>query len=104
VAEGGSKKRHFYKPLPTRFRRGGFTYRQIVRDDDRAIYEQSWNSPPMRSVCYEIIRIRRRDGFQIGGRFVEAAEIYPRSEDWGRDGLTLLSRQAAFEKLREIRR
>ena len=30
TAEGGSKKGHFYKPLPKEFRRDGFNYRQIV--------------------------------------------------------------------------
>ena len=45
------------------------TYRQIAREGDAAIYEQTssgWCNP---SVCYEVIRIRRREGFQIGGRF-----------------------------------
>jgi hypothetical protein len=53
------------------------------------------------SVCYEVIRIRQRQGFQIGGRFVEAAELYPRSEAWGTDGFTLTDKDAAFVKLRE---
>ena len=44
---------------------------------------------------------RRRDGFQIGGRFVEAAELYPRSEAWGTDGFTLTDRDTAFAKRRE---
>jgi len=56
------------------------------------------------SVCYEVIRIRRREGFQIDGRFVEPAEVYPNSGAWGMDGWTVLTRDAAFEKLREIYR
>ena len=48
-----------------------------------------------------MIRIRRREGFQIDGRFVEPAEVYPNSEAWGTDGFTLTDRDAAFAKLRE---
>ena len=96
------KKRHSYNPLPTRFRRDGFDYRQIARERDAAIYEQTWSGCAEPSVCYEVIRIRRREGFQIDGRFVEPAEIYPSSGAWGVDGFTLTDKNAAFEKLREV--
>src|SRR5437016_14641781 len=105
TTEGVIKKVHSsagYKLLPTRFRRDGFNYRQIAREGDAAIYEQSWSNCPNPSVCYEVIRIRRRDGFQIDGRFVEPAEAYPSSGAWGVDGFTLTDRDAAFAKLREV--
>src|SRR5205814_410873 len=91
-----------YKPLRTQFRHGGFVYRQIYHKGDFAIYEQKWAGCPDPSICYEIIRVRRRDGFRIGGRFVEPAEIYPNSEAWGVDGWTVQDKEAAFRKLREI--
>jgi len=53
-------------------------------------------------VCYEVVRIRRHEGFQINGRFVEPAEIYPKAEAWGVDGFTLTEKDAAFAKLREV--
>jgi hypothetical protein len=102
TAEGGSKNGRFYKPLPKEFRRDEFTYQQIARERDAAIYEQSWNGCSNPSVCYEVIRVRRREGFQIGARFVEPAEVYPNSEAWGVNGFTLTDRDAAFEKLREL--
>jgi hypothetical protein len=102
TAEGGSKKGHFYKLLAKEFRRGGFQYRQIARERNAAIYEQHWTGCAESSVCYEVIRIRRREGFQIGGRFVEAAEHYPRSEAWGTDGFTLTDKDTAFVKLCEL--
>jgi hypothetical protein len=49
-----------------------------------------------------VIRIKRREGFEIGGRLVEAAEVYPNSEAWGVDGFTLTGKDAAFTKLREL--
>ena len=49
-----------------------------------------------------VSRICRREGFQIDGRFVEPAEIYPTSRAWGMDGFTLTDKDAAFAKLREL--
>ena len=101
TAQAGNKKRHSYKPLPKEFRRGRFDYRQIYREGDFAIYQQTWKGNE-HSAAFELIRIRRREGFQIGGRFVEAAEVYPASKLWGTDGFTLTDRDAAFAKLREM--
>ena len=101
-AEAGSKKGHFYKPLPKEFRRNDFNYRQIAREGNAAIYEQTWNGCDNPSVSYEVIRIRCRDGFRIGGRFVEPAEVYPNSKAWGVDGFTFTDEDAAFKKLRAL--
>src|SRR5205807_617832 len=99
-AEAWGKEGHSYKPLPTRFKRGGFLYRQIAREHGAAIYEQTWNGCSNPSISYEVVRIRRREGFQIGARLVEAAEVYPNSEAWGVDGWTLADRESAIRKLR----
>src|SRR5262245_12698069 len=103
-AKARSKKRPFYRPLPTQFSRDGFNYQQIARERDAAIYEQTWSGCSSPSICYEVIHIRRREGFHIDGRVVEAAEIYPSSDSWGVDGFTLTSKDAAFSKLREVAR
>jgi hypothetical protein len=102
AAEAGTEKGRFYRPLPKAFRHDGFDYRQIVREADAAIYQQIWNGCRNPSVSYEVIRIRRRKAFQIGGRFVEPAEIYPNSEAWGVDGFAFTDRNAAFATLRQI--
>ena len=102
TAEAWSKKRHSCKPLPIRFRRDGFDFRQIAREGNAAIYEQAWSGCGEPSVCYEVIRIRRREAFQIDGRLVEPAEVYPSSGAWGVDGFTLTDKDAAFARLREV--
>ena len=102
ATEAESKKQPFYKPLPTRFRRDGFNYQLIAREGDAAIYEQRWTGCCNPSVSYEVVRIRRREGFRIDGRFVEPAEVYPNSDAWGVDGFTLTDKDAAFAKLREV--
>jgi hypothetical protein len=84
------------------FRRDGFTYRQIAREPAAAIYEQTWNGCRDPSTAYEVIRIRRREGFQISGRFVEPGEVYPNSKAWGVDGFTLTDKDAAFAKFRKL--
>jgi hypothetical protein len=88
--------------LRTQFRRDGFNYRQIVRKGDGAIYEQTWDGCPDPSVSYEVVRIRCREGFRIGGRFVEPAEVYPVSKLWGVDGFTFTNRNNAWAKFSEI--
>jgi hypothetical protein len=103
VAEASTRKSRFYRPLPTRFRHNGFDYRQIAREGNAAIYEQRWTGCAEPSVCYEVIRIRRREGFQIDGKFVEPAEAYPKSECWGVDGFTFANKDAAFQRLKQMR-
>ncbi len=102
TVEAWGQKGPFYRSLPIRFQRAGFDYRQIVREAGAAVYEQSRADIASPSVHYEVIRIRHRDGFRIGGRFVEPAEVYPNSEAWGVDGFTLSKKHATFAKLREI--
>jgi hypothetical protein len=102
TAEAGTKKGQFYKPLPKEFRRIGFRYRQVARQGNAAIYEQTWSGSGNPSVCYDVIRIRRRDGFHIGGKSVPPAEVYPKSEAWGTHGFTFTDKDTAFAKLREL--
>ena len=102
TAEGGTKKSRFYKLLAKEFRRSGFKYRQLAREGNAAIYEQTRIGCPEPSVAYEVIRIRCRDGFLIGGRFVEPAEVYPASELWGRDGFTFTDRTKAWVNFFEM--
>jgi hypothetical protein len=101
TSEAGTKEGHF-RLLPKQFCRDGFHLRQIAREGNVAIFEQCWAGCAEPSVCYELIRIRYRDGFRINGRFVEPAEVYPTSEAWGTDGFTLTDKDAAFAKFRKV--
>ncbi len=92
------RKGHSYKPVPKQFRHDGFSYRQVAREGDLAIYEQRWRDSE--NLCFEVVRIRRHDGFTIAGNKVEPAEFYPKSASWGIDGFTLTDKDAAFSKLK----
>ena len=98
--ERGTKKGHCYRPLRAQFRKDGFDYRLITREGDFAIYEQRWQDSE--NVCYEVIRIQRHEGYEIAGQFIEPAEIFPSSQRWGVDGWTVQTKDAAFEKFRQI--
>ena len=99
TVEGGGKTDRFCRPLATQFRHDGFDYRQITREGDAAIFAQSRNG---RVRAFEVIRIRRHDGFEIAGRLVEPAEYYPRSGEWGAYGWTLPDLNSATAKQMEI--
>ena len=101
TAERGGQKGH-YRPIAKEFCHNGFTFRQIVREGDVAIYEQKWNGCANPSVAYEVVRIRRREAREIKGKIIEAAEVYPNSKAWGVDGFTVTDKEAALHKLREI--
>src|SRR6184192_3649608 len=91
----------FLQAFAKEFRRDRFAYRQIARERNAAIYEQRWTGCAEPTVSNEVIRIRRREGFEIHGRFVEPAEVYPNSEWWGADGWAWKKKSAAFRKSRE---
>ena len=88
--------------MATRFRYNGFEYRQVAREGGTAIYEQRWTGCAEPNPSYEVIRIRRRDGFQIGAKFIEPYEVYPNSDAWGVDGFTFTDRNKAWNKFSEI--
>jgi hypothetical protein len=86
------------EPVLTSFKSRGFSYRQIARQGDFAIYEQRWRNSE--NVAYEVVRIRvRTHPFKNDGHPYEA---YPRSEEWGLYGFTLTDRDRAFNKLKQL--
>ena len=50
-----------------------------------------------------MIRIRRRDGFQIGSRFVELAKFIQNRKPGAWTAPPLMDKDAAFAKIREIK-
>ncbi len=90
-----------YRPIALFFKHGGFSYRQIAREGDIAIYEQRWRQSE--NVAYEVVIIRRHEGYTLAGNYVEPAEFYPSSEQWGDYGWTVTDKDRAYAKLRELR-
>ena len=59
-------------------------------------YLDSGHSP------FSNLTVVRGKGFEIAGRFVAPAEVYPNSEAWGVDGFTFSDKDAALTKLRAL--
>jgi hypothetical protein len=97
-----SKQAAYYKPLDPHFQRGEFNYKQIVREKEVAIFEQTWRGCSQPSVSWEVVVIRRHNGKTIKGHLVAPSEFYPSSTEWGKYGFTFSDKDAAFAKLREL--
>jgi hypothetical protein len=69
TVEAKSKKGYFYKPLPGQFRRNGFQVRQIAREGDAAIYEQTWSD------VLNQVPLTKSFAFAAEGDFKSAADL-----------------------------
>src|SRR5262245_57813280 len=80
----------------------GFTYQQIERQGDVAIYSQTNHAGAVR---YEVIRIRiQREHTWPTGQTTPEKEAYPGSNSWGTLGFTCIGlpeAQALAQQLRE---
>lgn len=92
-----------HEPLKKEFTKWQFTFREIKREGDVAIYEQTKTSTG--EFCsYEVIKINKHDGYEIAGNKIEPAEMYPSNELWGTYGFTLPTIKKAEEKFQELKK
>ncbi|WP_269526349.1 hypothetical protein [Coraliomargarita parva] len=94
------------KPLPTYIEKGNFTFTQIKRKGDVAIYARCRRRPVKSGpLSYEVIKITRALQKHVLGKRVlreKGDEIYPWSEKWGSGALTCTSLEAAERRFRQI--
>jgi hypothetical protein len=95
-----------YNPLKTEFTHKGFKFNQLYREGDFAIFHrialQNSIHPHTQDMGFEVVVIKRHDGYVIGGVKLEPAETYPCSSQWGSYGWTyrdLYSAELRFSKL-----
>ncbi len=88
------------KILATEFSSKGFTYRQISRDGDVAVYEQRWGRNG--SAAYETVIVQRHNGREIAGAYIPPAEFMPSSSQWGVKGWTFTDKDGALQKALEL--
>ena len=87
--------------LATHFGQGEFTYDQIEREAEFAIYSQTHTASGI--IRYEGIRIRiRRSHTWPNGSTTDEHEAYPSPESWGRDGFTFYTLAAAQAHLHRL--
>lgn len=84
------------KHIPDTFTQHGWNLELVERQGDMAIYQRS--KPGGLPPHYEVVRLRQRDAYQLGGRDIPAGETYPSSRVWGKDGFTCPTLAKAREK------
>ena len=88
------------KTLPKLFTKKGFTYKQIKRVGDKAIYEQSKKG--QEHVSFETIKITRHNGYELGGQKIPPGESYPSTSQWGLMAWTFTTLSDAERKFKTI--
>ena len=85
------------KQLESNYKKYGYNFRQIEREGDIAIYEQS--DPETGKVyAFEIFIIQKNEASEIFGNSVEARESVPSTEKWGKEAFTTWTLKEALDK------
>lgn len=87
------------KKLQKEFKKYGENFSQVVRKNGFAIYSRSSNG---KVTNYEVIKINKHNGYSLGGNLIEAAEVYPGSSLWGKQGWTCVSLNKAEDRLDDL--
>lgn len=95
------------KTLSTEITSRGFTYRQIERRGNAAIYSQHLKGKSGKPLAYEVIIIKSHNGYTLGGAWIPPSEMYPGQESFGTLGWsysTLMSNalEIALDKLGQV--
>jgi len=77
------------KKLDNYIRKNGFDYELVERNDNVAIYKQVDNTLSQQMiVSYEVFIIKTRKEGRIGDNIIEAGEIFPSNESFGKSAWT----------------
>jgi len=95
------------KILSTEITKKGFTYRQICRQNNVAVYSQHLKGQSGEPMSYEVIVIKQHGEYTLGGVTIEAGESYPGDEQFGRLGWSYSSlmkdaRKKALDKFAQV--
>jgi hypothetical protein len=89
------------KILSKNIQNKGFIYKQIKREGDKAIYEQTKKGFKFKN--YEVVKISRHNGYEIGGQYIAPAETYPGASQWGVNGWTFSDLKDAEKKFKTLK-
>ncbi len=89
------------QPIATEFQDATFTYTQVERQGDIAIFAQQHKHGG--APCYEVVRIRvSPEHTWPNGKVSPERETYPNSKSWGTDGWTCFTLAEAQAKVAEL--
>ncbi len=96
-------------PLSAHFTQGKVEYTQLQRAGDVALYKRrfvgnKYDDRPQGDQCFEVIVIKRHNGYHLGDQFIEPAETYPCSSLWGTLGWTyqVPEKEKAEQKFKQL--
>ena len=89
-----------YKVIPTEFKKKGFNYKQVRREGMKAIYLQTRDDSQVSN--YEVVKLGRHNGYNMGGSHIEPAETYPGSSLWGIMGWTCTDLDSANKRYSQL--
>jgi hypothetical protein len=91
------------KTLEKKFTNKNFSYKQITREGNIAIYEQKLIDDQATTSRYEVIIIRSHNGYEINGNKIAASEMYPSANQWGQLGWTCLTLEDAQKRFKKVK-
>ena len=87
------------KTLETNFRKNGYEYELVKRNEIAAIFAQKSEG---RVIAYETIIIKFYAYTNTGNHIIEGGEYYPTTKMWGKDGFTYHFLHQAEERFQKI--
>ncbi len=88
-----------YIPLKKKFTKKVFTFTEIKRVKNFAIYKKQKSK---KIFTYEVIYITTHNGYEIAGNKIEPSEVYPSTNEWGWRGYTYLNLLDAESRMQKM--
>lgn len=89
------------RPLGLTYVKNGFTYEQVARDGNVAIFKQRLR-PGVGCLAYETILIQVKPEVVIMGKLTPEREVAPANEEWGTFGWTYPTLDGARAKMKSL--
>lgn len=74
------------RKLPKSFKHKGFDHTQLKREGNKAIFKKTKTNSKL--VSYEVVLLSSHNGYELAGQYIEPAETYPSTSQWGIKGFT----------------
>lgn len=87
--------------LPVRFKRKGFVYEQVCRNQEKVLYRQSMNG---KTIAFELFRIKIQKPTEFNGIILKEKEMFPSDEAFGSWAWSLqfMSEEKAIQRYNDL--
>lgn len=91
------------KILEDNFNSKGFNLSLVKREGDVAIYKKTLENSESGESNFEVIAIKRHNGYEIAGIKMPPAEMYPSNTQWGDWAYTCTDRESADKRFVQLK-